>query len=245
MIKPIDKYLDKKEGNIFEFSIIGLFELNTRSELKIQIEEISENICYQYAYDVTTYFLKSHQGYQNVTNLIEFHHNKTENYKENEYKIDNDEFYNRINFMEKIDEYLIISKYYLKYSTPAFINFALGSSNIIEISRCEENMELVLASIGYKEKSITKKKGFLFKFKNYPILILLIGIDTYNIPSESTLEDKNPSAQQPTKPDLSEPNLIEITGYCFENEKEYLMKTLEYIKEKLNSFCKFDSDINK
>lgn len=248
---------DKESGNIFEFSITGIYEPSTRADLKVQIEEMCENNYLPYNYEIITYFLQAQHQFQKVTNLIEFHHNITENYKTNEYKIDNTEFYNGVNFMEKIEEYLIISKYYLKYFTNAFIDFRLGTSTIVEMARCEENMDMILTSLGYKEKSTIRKRGDLIKFKNSPIIILITQMEklSFEVAPSGTVvsNDTNvnmnvtkPAANMPQKKrDLVIPNLIEIIGYCYEHEKENFMAALNSIQDKISTYCIFESDAKK
>jgi hypothetical protein len=237
---PSDK---KSHENIFEFSILGISKQNFRNELKTQIEEIFENSFLPYYYKISTYFLQSNLGSQNVTNLIELHQNMTKNYQTTEYKIDNDEFYNNVNYMEKIDEYIILSKYYLKYTTPAFINFPLGNSNIVEISRCEKNMDIILSSLGYREKSHYNKTGDFIKYKNMPVIVMMSAVEKSD---QIVVEGSSSSATHQRRRDsFAATDILEIIGYCYENEKESMMKLLSFIVDKIDAYCYFENEINK
>ncbi len=253
MIKITDAIGEKKEGgNIFEFSILGMYQQHSRTDLKLVSEEICKNVFLTYFYEISTFLLESYQGFQNVTNLIEYHHNLNENYKTNEFKIDNGIFYNGVNYMEKLDEYLTISKFYMKYITNSYLNFPLGSCSIIEMARCEENMNLILTSLGYKEKSKIKKRGEFIKFRNLPIIICLNSVEKLNLEIDHTIHsDKNPSMTPQKKLEIPPAaltstgvnSIIEIIGFCYENEKDSLFNVLSSIKEKLSPYCIFESDL--
>ena len=242
---------EKKEGNILELSILGMYELNYRTEFKLVTEEICQNISQIYTYEISTYLLESYQGFSNVRNLIEYHHNLNTNYQMNEFKIDNSVFYNGVNYLEKLDEYLAISKYFMKYITNSYITFPMGNLSIVELARCEENMEHILTSLGYKEKSRIVKKGEFFKFRNLPVVIFLTSVGKINAEEAGSTTmhgqqgqgvSSNPQHRPETK--AADVNFIdEIVGYCYENEKENLSKILFFIKEKLSSYCIFESDL--
>lgn len=233
MIKTTEIVSDKKthEGNIFQFSILGRFSLDSRTNLKSQLEEICQNSSLPYKYKISTYVFQSQHGSQHVVNTIEYHQNISENYlNNNEYIVDNRKFYNDVNFIEKIDDFLIISKYFLKYTTPVYLDFKLGSSNIIEVSRTEENMDLILKSLGYKEKSNIKQEGDFIKYKNLPIIIKMFEIRAFN-----SFEGKDNS--KATNEMIMRNHLIEVIGYCYENEKENTIKLLQYITDKIKMYC--------
>jgi hypothetical protein len=271
--KLTDTIGEKKEGNILELSLLGIYNTHQRTELKLVAEEISQNPFQTYLYEISTYLLESYQGFSNVTNLIEYHHNLNQNYKTNEFKIDNSVFYNGVSYLEKLDEYLTISKYFVKYITNSYIGFPLGSCSIVEMARCEENMEIILSSLGYREKSRIIKKGDFIKFRNYPIVIFLTSAEKVNIEENNTVHSvhtvnnpvsseknvgstsqtqtpngniqttptKNLPSNQPKPPTVN--YIIEIIGFCYENEKENLSKILSLIKEKLVPYCIFESDV--
>jgi hypothetical protein len=116
-----------------------------------------------------------------------------------ELEIDNDKFYNNVQYADKIEEFLTISKYYLKYIANTFVNFPYGSASVVEMSRCEENMDNILMSLEYREKSKMKRVGELIRYKQYPIIIFLFKlINSYdlipNVPSQST--QQIPQSQQ-------------------------------------------------
>jgi hypothetical protein len=267
--KLTDSIGEKKEGNILELSLLGIYNTHQRQELKLVAEEISQNPFQSYSFEISTYLLESYQGFSNVTNLIEYHHNLNQNYKTNEFKIDNSVFYNGVSYLEKLDEYLTISKYFVKYITNSYIGFPLGSCSIVEMSRCEENMEIILSSLGYKEKRKISKKGDFIKFRNYPIVIFLTSTEKVNVGSEENINSNsntiqaqgatgninitssqsltskntpNTSTSNQPKPSLNN-FIIEIMGYCYENEKENLSKVLSIIKDKLVPYCIFESDL--
>lgn len=274
--KLTDSIGEKKEGNVLELSLLGIYNTHQKPELKLVAEEISQNPFQGYSYEISTYLLESYQGFSNVTNLIEYHHNLNQNYKTNEFKIDNSIFYNGVSYLEKLDEYLTISKYFVKYITNSYIGFPLGSCSIVEMSRCEENMEIILSSLGYKEKSRINKKGDFIKFRNYPIVIFLTSTEKVNTGIEENISNSNintnqaqgtagsintntntniqtnstkniPSTSSSSTTNQPKPSfnnfIIEIIGYCYENEKDNLSKVLSIIKDKLNPYCIFESDL--
>lgn len=163
-----------------------------------------------------------------------------------EFKIDNEEFYNNVKYLEKIDEFLTISKYFLKYIANTLVTYEAGSANIIEIARCEDNIPIILSHMAYKEKGKVKKLGEFIKYKNLPITILIYKLEK---PEEQAFSTTNVSgsAQQPNVPRKKEnlPPIIEITGYCYETDKESLMATLADIQNKLSPYIMFESEIKK
>ena len=99
-----------KEG-VFELSIMGSFESNAKSAIKLISEEITNNQFQIYNYEISTYFLECfNSNFQNVSNLVEFHQNMHEFYLNNEFTVDNNQFFNGVSYKDKIEEYFLISK---------------------------------------------------------------------------------------------------------------------------------------
>jgi hypothetical protein len=249
MIKTTTSNIDKKE-NICELSVIGI---PIQEGFKVILENICQNYYTSYFYDITTYINEFHEGFKHITNTIELHNNMNDNYKTNEYKTDNEEFYNNVKYLEKLDEFLTISRCFLKYIANAFVTFNLGTANVVEIARCEENMELILFSLGYKEKSKLRKTGEFIKYKNESIVILLSNIEKLTISSEvgdpGSHHNSNGVVGTVTNPGQTLvkklPMMIEIVGYCYETQKENMMNLIQSIQKQLMGYFVFESDVKK
>lgn len=251
MLKNNAPITDKKE-NICELSVIGI---PIQEGFKVIVENICQNYYTSYYYDITTYINEFHEGFKHITNKIELHNNMNENYKSNEYKTDNEEFYNSVKYLEKLDEFITISRCFLKYIANAFVTFSLGTANVVELSRCEENMELILTSLGYKEKSKLRKTGEFIRYKNESIVLFICNVEklaistdvnantdmtTQNIPSNVTA-GVTPGQGVPKKL----PMMIEIVGYCYETEKENMMNMIQSIQKQLMGYFVFEGDVKK
>jgi hypothetical protein len=246
MIKNIQTITDKKQ-NICELSVIGI---PIHEGFKIILENICQNYYTSYFYDVTTYTNEFHEGFKHISNTIELHNNMNENYKTNEYKTDNEEFYNNVKYLEKLDEFLTISRSFLKYIANDFVTFSSGSANIVEISRCEENMELILTCLGYREKSKIRKTGEFIKYKNESIVIFLCNIEklTLNEGNAPTVGDvpsvTGTAISAPSQPKKL-PMMIEIVGYCYETDKGNMMNLLQSLQKQLVGYFVFEGDVKK
>jgi hypothetical protein len=252
MIKNTPSTSDKKE-NLCELSVIGI---PIQEGFKVILENVCQNYYTSYFYDISTYVNEFHEGFKHITNTIELHNNMNENYKSNEYKTDNEEFYNNVKFLEKSDEFLTISRCFLKYIANAFVTFSLGTANVVDISRCEENMELLLTSLGYKEKSKIRKTGEFIKYKNESVVVFLCNVEKIvvcsddNQPSEAT-NQINVGASGNSGTTISQalpkklPMMIEIAGYCYETDKENMMNLIQSIQKQLMGYFVFEGDVKK
>jgi hypothetical protein len=241
MTKNLQILLDKNE-KVFELSIMG-FPIH--EGFKIILENLCQNYYTTYFYDISTYVYEFHEGINHITNTIELHNNMNENYKTNEYKTDNQEFYNNVIYIEKLDEFLTISRSFLKYISNSFETFSLGSANIVEISRCEENMELILTSIGYKEKSKVRKTGEFIKYKNESIAVFLCNVEKLSMTEANGVNET--STNYTNQPTLQKklPMMLEIVGYCYETEKDKMTELLNTIQKQLIGYFVFEGDFKK
>jgi len=91
--------------------------------------------------------------------------------------------------MEDYETFLTHSEYFIKYIANTHINSEIGTAKIIDIGRCESNMENILVSMGFKEDYMIIKNFLIFHYKNKPIWIYLYRIskteafEYINIPS--------------------------------------------------------------
>ena len=210
-----------KKDNIYEYSLLGIFLKYERNDSsKYLIEEMCENSFNHYNYEITTYKLEANIENKTVKNIIEIHKNLQESPNT---QIDNQIFYNDVQYMDKIDEYLLLSKYFIKYIGSTFINYDLGSANIVDLARCEDNMDMILQNMGYVVKYKIKKKGLYYKFKNLPIVIIIYAL-------EKLLDNEN----TPQKGGEQNLQYLEIIGYCVDTDIEKIKQELAYIESKLN-----------
>jgi hypothetical protein len=210
-----------KKDNIYEYSLLGIFlKYEKNDSSKHIIEEMCENAYNPYHYEITTYKLEAFIENQSIKNTIELHKNLQDSPNT---QIDNQIFYNNIQYIDKIEEYLILSKYYLKYIANTFINYDLGSANVVELSRCEDNMDMILQNMGYAIKYKIKKKGFYHKYKNLPIVIIIYSL-------EKMLDNEN----IPLKAGEQTYQYLEVIGYCNESNTEKIKIELAHIESKLN-----------
>ena len=81
--------------------------------------------------------------------------------------------------------------------------------------------------MGYKETRRILKNGEAFKFKNFPIVLLIFNIDILQIEKGNErikINNKNPELE----------NIIELVCYCKESEKEIYKEILIEIKSSLS-----------
>jgi hypothetical protein len=133
------------------------------------------------------------------------------------------QFFNNVEFPEKIDEFFIFSRYHVKYIANTIVNYPDGSANIIEFSRSEDKIDPFFTKLGYTEISRIRKIGEFFRYKNYPIVLLYLNhIDT-------TPRDNLGGNQENKVYDV-----VEVLCYCKETEKEFYWPILKDIKNKLS-----------
>jgi hypothetical protein len=127
-----------------------------------------------------------------------------------------------MNFLDQISEFYQWSKFYIKYIGNTFLSFEEGNAAIVDLSRCEENMNNILLEFGYHERFKIKKRGKMCKYKNKPVVVLIF---TMEKPVESNSEHTR-----------KEVNLqyLEVIGYCYESESAEMKKELNLIKTKLS-----------
>lgn len=75
--------------------------------------------------------------------------------------------------MDEFELFLINSDYYIKYIANTHIASNIGTAKIVDIGRCESNMEDLLISMGFKEDYMILKEKLIFHYKNKPIWIYL------------------------------------------------------------------------
>jgi hypothetical protein len=213
--------------NVNELHILGVYEDQKKKDLKLLLEEICQSTPMATEYNIISFYLEAKGELQNITNLVELHHNLKGQYKTGEFNLRNEIFYNEVDYMEKLDQFLIISKFFVKYINNTYIHFPLGSCRLIEMSRCEANMNEILLSIGYREKDKIKKSCEILKCKNSSIIICLskIYIDLTETEANKKID-----------------NLIEIFGLCYDSDKESMQKELAEIREKLSLYCVFEGN---
>jgi hypothetical protein len=135
------------------------------------------------------------------------------------------QFFNNVQFPEKVDEFFIFSRFHVKYIANTIVHYPDGSANIIEFSRAEDKIDSFFTKLGYTEISRIRKIGEFFRFKNYPIILLSLKyIDT--TPWE------NPNVNQESK----YYDVVEVLCYCKETEKEFYWPILKEIKNKLSKY---------
>lgn len=216
----------KKKENTIEISNYGLvIPENEEKEVKDYIRETFENESLGYNWEIVTYRVDT----QNLTEkspvaVIELH--KNYNFYKRKVSIDNQEFFKNVTYSNKIDEFLILSEFYVKYISPAIIKSDGGKVKIVELSRVDKNIGLVLESLGYKPcRETTKKVGFLYKYKWYPIFATLISV------GDPKRDLKRDQAKSYTR--------IELFCLCNESEKQKFEKIITEIKKKLGIYFKF------
>ena len=246
MFKNISSITDKKQ-NICELSVIGI---PIQEGFKTILENMCQNYYSVYFYDITTYTSEIHEGFKHISNTVELHNNLNENYKTNEYKTDNEQFYNNVKYLEKLDEFLTISKSFLKYIANDFVTFSTGYANIVEISRCEENMESILSCLGYNEKLKIRKNGEFIKYKNESIVIFTCNVEKLTV-GEGQVESTGDAQAVPgsaiTAPSQPKklPMMVEIIGYCYESDKENMMNLINSLQKQLAGYFVFEGDVKK
>lgn len=142
--------------------------------------------------------------------------------------LDTKHFYNNVDFLDKLEEYFTTSRIFLKYIANTIVNFPKGYASIVEFSRSEEKIENFFIKMGYKETKRISKIGDAFKYKNFPIVLIVFNIEELQIekPNERIKIYNNKS------PELE--NIIELTCYCKESEKEFYKEILSDIKNSLS-----------
>lgn len=164
----------KEKENFCEISILGVIT----KDYKLKMEEIFENTHQVYHYDITTFILETIE--KRVVNTIELHQNKNDTYENNpgEFLLDNKEFYKNVTFIDKIDEYILLSRYFLKYYANTIISIDTDiTAKNIEVARCEDNIDIILQSIGFVESLKIKKKGDCWRYKNSPLVAYIYKLD--------------------------------------------------------------------
>lgn len=210
-----------KKENICEIVLLGYTKTPVASESIhiepfLSIEEVFENTIKEYNYSIKTYTIESTDFTNRAISTIEYHTNKY--ITKNNVSTDNNNFYNKVKYMNKLDEFIIFSEHYIKYISSTIINSEIGKASIVELSRCDKNMDDIINSLGYRLKSERKISGYLWKYKSYPIIGILSQV----------------KMNQNDKPNY----ILEIRGLCLETEKDKLCQLLYDIKNKLSSqFC--------
>ena len=213
----------EKKGNVFEIILIGIsYKELSRSCIDIYhenidaIEELFQCKKKDYHTIVTTYSMENNE-FGSTINKILFYENLL--FIKNEvYHLNKKESYSSINYLDKIDDYLIYSDYYIKYISNTSIKASIGKLSIIEMARCDKNMGLMLESFGYKKQKSTSQKGYLFKYKADSIIAIV-----------KEFECNNKKIY----------HIIEIHGFCKESKKDYLSKKIEEIKNNLSELFYF------
>ena len=212
--------MEKKE-NIFEIELVGISykelpqnQLDTFNQNIDAIEELFQ--CGKKSYDtnINTYSMESNE-FGSIMNKIIFYENLL--YKGKEFHLNKKESYSSINYLDKLDQYIIYSDYYIKYLSNTSIKASIGKLSIIEMARCDKNMGKMLESFGYKCQKTQNKKGYLFKYKGEAIIAIA-----------KELNDNDKLY-----------HIIEIHGFCKENKKDYLSKKIEEIKNNLSDIFLF------
>lgn len=141
--------------------------------------------------------------------------------KGNDLLVNSHHFFNEVDFPDNIDEYFIFSRYHIKYIANTIVNYSEGSASIIEYSRCENVIDSLFSKLGYTEYSKIVKKGEIFRYKNFPIIILNLAYIDIS-PTES-IRDENKIS-----------DVVEILCYCKETEKDFYWPILKEIKSRLS-----------
>ena len=89
------------------------------------------------------------------------------------FRLNSDVFYNEANYIEDYELFFTSSEYFLKYIGNTQIVSNIGTAKIVEIGRCESNMENILVSLGFIEDYMIFKWFAIFHYKNKPIWINL------------------------------------------------------------------------
>ena len=212
-----------KKENICEIILLGFTKKPASSdsfhiEPFLSIDEVFKNTSNQYSYSIQTFTIESTDFTNRAISTIEYH---TNNYIiKSKVSTDSNLFYNKVKYMNKLDDFILFSKHYIKYISSTIINSEIGKASIVELSRCDKNMADIINSLGYRFKSERKTSGYLWKYKSFPIVGILSQV-------KMTQNDK--------------PNFIlEIRGLCMETEKNKLCQILYDIKDKLSSQFSFE-----
>jgi len=268
-----------REGKLFEFSITGVFTNTNRDKIDLICREECQNDFNNYNYKIETFLLSYDKKQyeldfhyksesflsesQEFSTLLEYHQNLNEEPYKHKFKLD--QFFNNVNYLNKLDEYLKFSKFFVKSISNSYLqDFPIGHLSIVEISRCEEKMDLIIDSLGYEKKSNIIKNGKFIVYKNMPIIILYYGInlefkekinDFVREDNERMMREAN--ARKPkdffqqdfnnnrnTNLEMEEGNridyIIEILGYSREEEKSAMMESMKKIKDELSGLCVFE-----
>lgn len=207
-----------KKENICEIILLGFTKKPVSSdslhiEPFLSIDEVFENTCNQYNYSIKTFTIEPTDFTNRAISTIEYH---TNNYLiKSKVSTDSNLFYNKVKYMNKLDDFILLSKHYIKYISSTIINSDIGKASIVELSRCDKNMADIINNLGYRLKSERKISGYLWKYKSFPIIGIL------------SLVKK----EQSDKPNF----ILEIRGLCMETEKNKLCQILYDIKDNLSS----------
>ena len=206
-----------KKENICEIILLGFTKKPASSdsihiEPFLSIDEVFENTVNQYNYSIKTYTIEPTDFTNRAISTIEYHTNN--NLIKNKVSTDSNLFYNKVKYMNKLDDFILFSKHYIKYISSTIINSDIGKASIVELSRCDKNMADIINNLGYRLKSERKISGYLWKYKSFPIIGILCQVKKQN-----------------DKPNY----ILEIRGLCMETEKNKLCQILYDIKDKLSS----------
>lgn len=220
----------EKDKLIYEVYLIGKVNDDLiRKDHREQVELIKQTIKTVFEtdepksapkeqYSITTYENLVTEGYGSIKNLIEVHVNNNNSFRTKFFNINEEEFYSKYNSIDNYDDMIRFSKVFIKYIANNKLNSKLGTAKVVEFARCEENIENILISFGYKVKSKIIKTFSLYKYKCYPIFL---------IPSYVFLSDTQKF------------DIYELFGFCLSTEEEKLYEKISEIKQALSKVLTF------
>ncbi len=123
-----------------------------------------------------------------------------------------------------MEEFLLISPCFIKYISSNFVKKpSYGNAKIVELARCEDNMNLILEKLGYKEIRKIIYGGELIKFGKENILLSIFYINP-------NLQQQNPNVNEHR-------NLLrgyaELSCFCLDSEIENYSSKMKNIAQKL------------
>lgn len=83
----------------------------------------------------------------------------------------------------------------MKYIASSIVQSSIGSASIVDLARCEENMDLMLLSLNYEKKSKVAKIGEIIKFKDQPIIIQLYKLEVFNLNTQQIIQTNNNNSE--------------------------------------------------
>lgn len=214
-----------KNNNTVEISVFGRLNKDiddnisspARQNYYSTLNEEFKNDCFNFIVVKTTYrYEKKDSMISKISNLADvYQYYETQNADRElipRTPINFEKFCQEVNYMQNLNEYLMISNCYIKYiSNNAIKNPAFGRVKIVELARCDDNIGLTLKKLGFQDVGVIKYVGEIIKYNQENILLTMY------------------SFGEAYKP-------VELSCICKESEIDANSKKMKLISQKLEKY---------